>query len=293
MGLQIKEILTVGENILKEAGDSDAKLDAEILLCHHIRYDSAKIFMNWTKEVDDDACEAYFASIQKRAEGTPTQYITGVQDFMGYAIKVDERALIPRADSEVLAEEVIAYLGKTKSAKTLLELCTGTGAISIAIAKKNASIKITATDISKDALALAQENVTKLGVEGTVTLTESDLFDKLKKGFKGRKPEKYDVIVANPPYIKTADLGGLQREIKEHEPMLALDGGEDGLNFYRRIIAEAPDYLTKKNAAIFLEIGYDQAEKVMKLIEDDGHYKEAKVTKDLAGHDRVVSATLK
>ncbi|MDR2610708.1 MAG: peptide chain release factor N(5)-glutamine methyltransferase [Clostridiales Family XIII bacterium] len=289
MGLQIKEIIAVAEKILRENGVEDYKADAEILLCHEIRYDSRKIFMNWSKELDDEACERYFADVQRRAAGTPTQYLTEMQPFMGFNFSVDERVLIPRMDTETVVESAIEFIRSQKSIKNVLDLCTGSGVIAISLAKAVPSLKLTATDISGDALAVAAKNASRLGVSARIKFLRSDLFNSLPTGFTAKK---FDMIIANPPYIRTAVLPRLQREIYEHEPLIALDGGEDGLDYYRAIATRAPSFLTKRGV-IFFEIGYDQAEDVSDILRDTGNFAGISVRRDIAGNDRVVFASVK
>ncbi|MDR2162380.1 MAG: peptide chain release factor N(5)-glutamine methyltransferase [Clostridiales Family XIII bacterium] len=282
-------MISVAENILREAGNPDYKVDAEMLLCHAIKYDPQKIFMNWAKEVDDDHAEKFFAMVQKRAEGTPTQYLTNEQSFKGLRFYVDENVLIPRPETESLVDEVLTYIGDNKSAKSALDLGTGSGVIAVSLAKKVPQLKITASDISEGAIAIAENNADRLGVRGQIRFTRSDIFGGFKTGFTG---PKWDVIVSNPPYIRSAVLPTLQREIYEHEPQIALDGGEDGLDIYRRIIDGAPTFL-RKTGAVFLEIGYDQAHAVTSLFRQNGSYVRIAVTPDIAGHDRVISARMK
>jgi release factor glutamine methyltransferase len=289
MGLQIKEIISVAENVLREASDADYKVDAEILLCHAINYDPQKIFMNWAKEVDDDHAEIFFAMVQKRAEGTPVQYLTNEQSFKGLRFYVDENVLIPRPETETLVDEVLAYLKDNRAAKNVLDLGTGSGIIAVSLAKKASSLKITASDVSENALAIAEKNASRFGVKDRIKFVRSDVFGEFKTGFMG---PKWDVVVSNPPYIKSPVLPTLQREIYEHEPMTALDGGEDGLDFYRRIIDGAPTFL-RKTGAVFLEIGYDQAHDVTTLFRKNGNYVRVALTPDISGHDRVISARLK
>jgi release factor glutamine methyltransferase len=289
MGLQIKEIISVAENILRESGDTDYKVDAEMLLSYAIKYDPQKIFMNWAKEVDDDHAEIFFAMVQKRAEGTPTQYLTNEQDFKGRRFYVDKNVLIPRPETELLVDEVTTYLKDNKSAKAVLDLGTGSGVIAISLAKKFPSLKLTASDISVGALAVAEKNAARFGVKGQIKFVPGDMFGDFKMGFAG---PKWDLIVSNPPYIKSSVLPTLQREIYEHEPIAALDGGEDGLDFYRRLIDGAATFL-RKTGAVFFEIGYDQAHDVTTLFRENGNYVRVAVTPDIAGHDRVISARMK
>jgi len=286
MGLLIKDMINVAENILRDSGDQDYKTDAKILLCDALKYDEKKLFMSWAHETADYQSEAFFELIERRSKGEPTQYIIGKTWFMGVEISVDPRVLIPRSDTEVLVEQILSWLDKNNKARRALDLCTGSGAIALAIAKRKPGLKITASDISDDAIAVASENAKRHRVRN-VGFIQSDMFEALRKGALG---QKFDFIVSNPPYIKSDELPKLQREICEHEPMIALDGGADGLDFYRQIIDSAPDYL-KRNGALFLEIGANQAGEVCELIKDKGGYTAPEVKQDIAGLDRMVFTT--
>jgi release factor glutamine methyltransferase len=259
------------------------------LLGYVIKYDSKKIFMNWAREIDDDHAEKYFALIQKRAEGTPTQYLTNLQGFMDMSLYVDENVLIPRPETELLLNEVVAYLKDNRSAKSVLDLGTGSGAIALSLAKLMPHLKITASDIDTGALNVAEMNAGKLGLKGAIKFVQSDVFGSFKTGFTG---PKWDVIISNPPYIRSDVIPKLQKEISEHEPRIALDGGEDGLDFYRKLIDGAPNYL-KKTGAVFFEIGYDQAHDITVLFRENGNYVRVAITPDLSGKDRVISARMK
>ena len=283
MSLTIKDLIQVGERILKNAGIENAGHDAEALLCFEIGFDKQKIFMNWVYQVDDLRSEKYFDLVNRRAGGEPLQYITGEQYFMGHRFTVNPSVLIVRPETELLAAMAIEYLKKNKHKRSVLDLCTGSGAIAVSIIKECPRIKITASDISAEAIIVAQKNAKELGVSGRIDFIKSDVFSGIKTGMFGKK---FDLIVTNPPYIRTGDLENLQREIKEHEPLIALDGGADGLDFYRRIAKEASVYLNK-GACILTEIGYDQAEDVISLFDDAG-FKRATVFQDLSGHDRII-----
>lgn len=289
MGLQIKEMLNVAENILMEAGVEDAKIDAETLLMYEIRYDRKKLFMNWTREIEDGYCEGFFDLIQKRAMGTPAQYLTNEQIFMGYSFYVDERVLIPRMETEVLVEQVIRYVQESgKKGLKALDLCTGSGVIAICLAKSDSTLRITASDVDASALDVAAENASRMGVSHQIKFMSSDLFGSFKTGFS--RP-KFDLIVANPPYIPSSVVGTLQREIVEHEPLKALDGGADGLDFYKRIAADAPIFM-QPGGELFLEIGYDQGPSVTQILQDSDMYSNIRAARDLSGDFRVVSATV-
>lgn len=291
MGLQIKEILTVAEGILKDAGDEDAKFDAELLLIHASGYDSRKIFMNWSSPLDDVYCEKYFELVQQRANGMPTQYLTGSQAFMGHDFYVDPRVLIPRQDTETLAEAAGDYLKKNRNMKSVLDLCTGSGILAVSLAKEISGLKVTASDIDKEALKVAARNAARHGLTSRVKFVVSDLFVALKK--TGFSNAGYDMIVSNPPYIPTDVIGTLQREIVEHEPRHALDGGADGLDFYRRILPEASAYLNKKRGTLFLEVGSDQVDSVSGIALETGRYGEPEVFNDLSGNPRAIRFRVK
>ena len=215
--------------------------------------------------------------VAERLTGRPLWYCIGDVDFCGVKIKTDERALIPRPETELLCNTALSCLSETK---TVLDLCTGSGAIAIRIAK-NPSVKVFASDIDKKALSLAKENAEINNV--SVTFIESDLFDAFNN-----LNLKFDVIVSNPPYVKSGDIKSLQNEVKNFEPRIALDGGEDGLSFYRRI-AEKSALFLKDGGAILLEVGIDQAGEVCKMFAD---YKKVEIIKDLEGIDRIVKAVL-
>ena len=210
---------------------------------------------------------------KQRATGKPLQYILGSWDFYNFKLKLDNRALIPRPETEILVEKILPYC----SDKDVLDLCTGSGAIALAIAN-NCTARVTATDISAPAIDLARENANNLGVN--IELIISDLFNELK----GRK---FDIITANPPYIKTDDISSLQMEVKDYEPYNALDGGDSGLEIINRIVDEAGDYLTD-NGTLIMELGIGQATEVAKRLNDLSYSVE--IIKDLEGIDRFVKA---
>lgn len=206
--------------------------------------------------------------IEQRLTGKPLQYVLGDTNFFGYVIKVDERALIPRCETEELVDKALKSI---KSGDKVLDLCTGSGAIAIVV-KKKADCFVTASDVEDKALSLARENAVKNQAE--ITFVKSDLFENVT--------DKFNVIISNPPYVKSGDIAGLDKELS-FEPSSALDGGEDGLNFYRRIAARGKDFL-EENGILFLEIGYDQAEDIRKIFSE---YSSVEIFKDLSGNDRI------
>lgn len=327
MSMSVRELISLGEKRLTESGITDAGRDSKSLYCYVVGIPENKLFMEYQYTVQDMLCERYFNLIERRSEGEPLQYIVGIQEFMGLKFKVDPRVLIPRMDTEVLVENALSiindgtlakgyqadysiteqenhYDAKTEQRKKweVLDLCTGSGAIGISVTAltKNQSDKIkinmTLSDISKEALSLAKENAVLNGVENKVKTVQGDLFTPFKKFF-GK--QKFDMIISNPPYIKTSVLTTLQKEIWGHEPMMALDGGADGLDFYRRIISEAPDYLNPRGI-LLMEIGSEQGEAVKNLLSGVGlssekaakeqkpKFTSIKIIKDLTGSDRVV-----
>lgn len=296
MSLIIKELLQIGEAALEKAGCMDPRIDAELIMRFLLTMDRQELFIKSPSLLDEKRCEAYFKLIDIRAAGMPVQYITGEQEFMGIPFKVNENVLIPRQDTETLVEEIISDLKDMTARKKspgggylILDLCCGSGAIGVSLCKLIKDVRVTATDISGKAIAVAKENAQNAGVGKLMKFAESDLFGSLRKGIRGTK---YHVIASNPPYIRREIIPTLQREITEHEPLLALDGGEDGLDFYRRIIKEAPDYL-KTEGLLFLEIGNDQGEAVCEMARSAEQFEEITVVRDLAGHDRVVKCKLK
>jgi release factor glutamine methyltransferase len=291
MGLETKEILQIAEARLADAGCAEAKIDAEELLCFLLKFDKTQLFMHWGKELDEKLCEAYFRLLDVRAARKPLHYIIGKRAFMGFDFAVDESVLIPRSDTECLAEAVLAHMEREKRPARgwrALEIGVGSGAISVSLCKNRADLKVKATDISAAALATARKNAAALGVADRMRFAESDVFAGLRAGFGG---VKYHVVVSNPPYIPSGVLPTLAPEISEYEPAEALDGGADGLDVYRRILEGAHLFL-RKGGVLFLEIGFDQAAAVTDLIQETGRYDAPAVLKDLAGNDRIVSAAL-
>lgn len=292
MSLLISELLKMAETRLIGEDCMSPRLDAEVLLCHTLKVDKSFLFAHFGDPLDDRRCEQYFKLIDQRAARRPVAYILGSQEFMGLPFSVDERVLIPRPDTETLVEQALELLRQARQPLggfEVLDLCTGSGAIAVSLAYhlQGKKLKVTATDLSEDALTVARENAEQNKVDGTVSFVQGDLFDWIPRNKKEVPKKQFDLITANPPYVRDDVLPALQREIVEYEPPMALLGGTDGLDFYRRIVKEAPEFL-KKNGALLLEIGHDQGAALLKLIEEAGGYEDARVRKDLAGNDRVV-----
>ena len=294
--MKTRLLVKEGEYRLAKAFCMDAAIDAQELYCFLTGTDKVGLFLRADQEVDEETEAAYMELIKRRAGRIPLQHITGTQEFMGHTFKVNPDVLIPRQDTETLVEEAARTIQKNPGSKLgfiqklrgaaeweVLDLCCGSGAIGISLAKICSNIKVTASDISPEAVAMAVKNAADLRAK--VKFTEGDMF-------RPHKGKKFDMIVSNPPYIRTAMLSILQEEVKDHEPLRALDGGRDGLDFYRIIVKEAADYL-KPGGFLMLEIGHDQGEDLRKMLKDDGKYTPAEVIKDLPGKDRVVKCRLR
>lgn len=286
MTMPVKELLILGEKRLANAGISNAKRESQDLYCYRFGLNQRQFLMEWQKNREFEDCESYLELLDRRADREPIQYITGSQNFYGYDIHVEPGVLIPRLDSETVVEHAIELI-KDRHYKTVLDLCSGSGALGIAIAKECHGLKVTFSDESEDAVRIAKSNIEKLGLSKECKVVRGNLFEPFKKFFGN---QKFDLIISNPPYIPTNVIPNLDREVKDFEPISALDGGEAGLDYYNKILDSAGDYL-KKNGAIVLEIGYDQADDVSKILEDSG-FKDIKVFKDLAGKDRTVIADI-
>lgn len=270
--------LNYGRNLLKEAGVLNYQLDAWYLMEYACKMNKSEYYLRGFDEIEDEKFQEYELLLKKRGERVPLQYITGAQEFMGLNFKVNSHVLIPRQDTETLVEEALKIL---KPGMEVLDLCTGTGCIIISLLKHaGTEIKGTASDISKQALLIAKENARNNQVEAE--WVRSDLFQNITGTF--------DLIISNPPYIPTGTISKLMPEVKNFEPLEALDGSEDGLMFYRKMIPESLKFI-KPGGYLYFEIGYDQGKKVSFLMEKHG-FCNVKVVKDLAGSDRVVCGNL-
>lgn len=283
-----REAINLGEKVLNMADVADAKIDAWLLLEMVCKIDRSFYYLHMEDEVAEEQLSEYEIALRKRAEHVPLQYIVGEAEFMGLKFKVNSNVLIPRQDTETLVEQVLQE--QEDPDIRLLDLCTGSGCIAISLAVMGGYRDVTAADLSEAALKVAAENADHLLQERwkegcRFTLRRGDLFEALKPG------ERFDVLTSNPPYIPTEVVRGLEPEVKDHEPWMALDGAEDGLAFYRRIAHESKAWLNP-GACIYLEIGYDQGEAVSRLLEAAG-FCNIEVIKDLPGLDRVVRAEIK
>ena len=273
-----REAIETGTRILQKENIADAKIDAWYLLQMACKIDRNFYYLHEEDELTAEQQSEYESTVHKRAEHVPLQYIIGEQEFMGLKFKVNSNVLIPRQDTETLVEEALRVV---EPGMRVLDLCTGSGWIIISLAKNVADISCTGSDISKQALLVAKENAKANEVE--VEWERSDLFENISGTF--------DLIVSNPPYIPTGEIPGLMPEVRDFEPVDALDGKEDGLYFYRIITEKSPEYLTS-DGYLYFEIGYDQGEAVSAMMRQCG-YTQVEVIKDLAGNDRVVKGRKK
>lgn len=280
--MTIKQALIKAVTVLKLEKISMPKLKARLLLQYVLKKPRQYLIVYDNQQLTDKEEQEYLKYVELLTQGEPIEHITHQKEFMKLNFYVDENVLIPRQDTEVLVEEVMK-IAKKMGAKKILDLCTGSGAIAVSLAKYLENVQLTALDISGKALDIAIANAKNNHVQNKITFVESNLFQNLGQ-------EKYDMIVSNPPYIRRKEIESLDREVKK-EPRLALDGGEDGLDFYREIIDRGYEYL-KYGGYICLEIGYDQKEEVMQIIKDKKQYIETYCKKDLYDNDRVIVTKL-
>ncbi|WP_425446192.1 peptide chain release factor N(5)-glutamine methyltransferase [Dethiothermospora halolimnae] len=289
---------TTIQNLLKTANAKlkerrNPQLDSMLLLCYVINVDKIYIYTHRDQVIDMETVDKFYKLVEKRSKGYPLQYIIKKQEFMGLDFFVDEGVLVPRPDTEILVESIIKLVNESnmrdKDNINIVDIGTGSGAITLSLAHYIKNAFIYSIDISQDALNIAKRNCKNLRLENRVEFLNGDLFKPLENLYKEKE---IDIIVSNPPYIPTKDITNLEVEVSQYEPKLALDGGIDGLNYYKKIIEQAPNYL-KANGILALEIGYNQGKDLKKLLQQIGKFDNIEIKKDLAGHDRVVIAMLK
>ena len=277
-----REVWNWGKEILRHAGIPEADLDAWFLLEYVTGMTKTQYYVRDQEEMDSAKRKAYEEYIKRRGERIPLQHITGVQEFMGYPFAVDETVLIPRQDTEILVEEADRVARQSK-AERILDVCTGSGCVLLSLLKMDERRRGVGSDLSGDALKVAEMNREKLSIsKERCTFFKSDLFEKIEGD--------YDLIVSNPPYIRTEEIEKLQEEVRLYDPYEALDGKEDGLYFYRKLAGTAPKHLNAGGTLVF-EIGYDQGAAVKTMMEEAG-FSSVEIKKDLAGLDRMVIGTL-
>lgn len=280
--MEIREILEVGREKLKSLDGADPLKESVYILSKVLGENKIYIFTNLSKWVSKEEEEVFLGLVEDRKTGKPMAYIFNEKEFMGINFYVDERVLIPRPETEELVEFIIGFIEANYKGENIqvLDIGTGSGTIALSLGKRFKGIEVLGVDVSKEALEVARENLNRLKASN-VSFKRSDLFENIGK------EEKFSIIVSNPPYISKDVVRNLQKDVKDFEPGLALDGGEDGLDFYRRIINRSKSHLEKEGMLLF-EIGYDQGREVKALMEEEG-YKNVQIAKDLQGLDRIVS----
>ena len=252
-----------------------------MLAKHILKMNNVEIMINEEKEISEEKKNQYDFALTKIVNGTPIQYITNNQEFMGINFYVNENVLIPQPDTEILVEEVIKLCENYKEEINILDICTGSGAIGISVVKNVENINLIVSDISDKALDIAKMNAKNNEAIERIDFVKSDMFENIN--------DKFDIIVSNPPYIETNVISTLSKQV-QNEPHLALDGGKDGLDFYRILANQAKEYL-KPNGYLCMEIGYNQKDKVEQLLKENG-YKNIYCKKDLSGNDRIIVAKI-
>ncbi len=284
----VSDILKLAVSFLEKHNVQNPRLDSELLLGKILNLSRVEIYTDFFRPLVLQEVEDYRKLIVLCAKGKPVAYILGKKPFRHLNLKVNSDVLIPRPETELLVEKTLDVAKKMKGPLKIMDLCTGSGAIALSVAQEIPDVFVLALDISEKALRVAWENTEIYGLQGKVEFICCDLFEGLDNSFIG----DIDVIVSNPPYIPSGEINELQREIRDFEPILALDGGLDGLREYRRIVVESPNYL-KKGGYLILEAGAGQADSIMKLLNDSGVFDEIDVSKDYAGIERVVVAKIK
>ena len=280
-----RECYEMGRAVLDTAGVLEYELDARLMLEHVCGTDRNTLLVHGDREVTESETACYKEFVEKRAKRVPLQHLTGIQEFMGLEFKVNRDVLIPRQDTEILVEEALKNL---RDGMSILDMCTGSGCILISLMHYSNECRGVGVDISSRALEIADENASRLlerykREKDALVFLQSDLFENVKG--------KYDIIVSNPPYIESGVIPELMPEVREYEPIEALDGGDSGLDFYRKIIGQSASYLSG-DGMLFLEIGYAQGRTVENLMVQAG-FEEVQIVKDYAGHDRVVRGILR
>ncbi|MBS4538344.1 peptide chain release factor N(5)-glutamine methyltransferase [Clostridium sp. D2Q-11] len=282
MSATVKSLRQKGIEILTKTEYNNPSLEVELIICYLLDVDRVYVYTHPNRKVDDQIVDKFDKLIGKRKDGYPLQYILGHQEFMGLDFKISEGVLVPRPDTEILIEKIIkSYDHIDKETINIMDIGTGSGAITLSLAYYIKNSYVYSIDISEQAIKVAKKNCDVLNLQDKVEFIHKDILEGFPKIDK-----KLDVIVSNPPYIPSGDIEGLQVEVAKYEPRLALDGGEDGLIFYKYITTHAHELLAV-NGLLAYEIGHNQGEEVKELMEMNG-FKDIEVIKDLSNNNRVV-----
>lgn len=282
----IQKLLSWIAGYLTQKGVDSPRLSAELLLCHILKLERIQLYTFFDRAVDKPQLDALHALVKRGGEHEPIAYLVGRCEFYSLPLTITRDCLIPRPETELLVERAVDFLRKRPGPQDMLDLCTGSGCIAAAIAKNAATAKIVATDICDAALSVAARNIEAFKLTERVRLLCGDLFDPVVKGIDAAA---FDLIVSNPPYVSDAEYEKLDKNVKDFEPKKALLAGVDGLDVYRRVIAQAGEFL-KPDGALMLEIGYAQGPAVKGLLEQAGGFRQVRIEKDFANNDRIVTA---
>lgn len=281
---------------LKGKGVDNPRLDSEVLLAHLLKLDRVGLYLNFDRPMSSEELASYREMIKRRSAREPLQYITGRQEFWSLDFKVTPDVLIPRPDTEILVEEALKVVSGRwpavgENRPLILDLCTGSGCIAISLAKELKDAVVFAADASAAALQIARENAETNGVLDRVVFLKGDLYGALdnRPPTTGHRPLSFDLIASNPPYVKNTDIPDIQAEVRDYEPRMAVDGGHEGLEFYKRIVEGAPDHISP-GGWLMMEVGEGQAEAVSRMTGLSNSFEPASIVKDLAGIERVVKA---
>jgi release factor glutamine methyltransferase len=287
----IRRLLEWTTPFFTRKGLDSPRLSAELLLSHVLELPRIKLYTDYERPLSQEELSGYRALVQRASEHEPIAYLTGTAHFFNLEMEVDRSVLIPRPETETLVENVL-QLARNEGgmeAPRVLDLCTGSGCIAAAIAFHLKTATVLAGDISAAAIHMAQKNIDRLGLADRVTLQQGDLYEAVAKAVD---PRPFDLLVANPPYIPTGQIASLDRNVRDYEPLAALDGGRDGMMFHRRILAGASEHL-RAGGRVFLEIAFDQAELAMKVAAEQPALQDARILKDYGGRPRVLMARMK
>jgi len=286
--MTVLELLNWSTDHLEHHRIENPRLNAELLLACSLNASREGLYVHLQDQIKEKEQGRFEELIKRRIAGEPLQYILGHQEFWSIDLTVDPRVLIPRPETELLVEQALLILSEKSLERTpsVLEIGTGSGAVAISLAKEVRNIFLVATDISRDALMVAKENAKAAGVIGTIEFVNGSLFAPF---YLFREEERFDLILSNPPYVDHSEIQRLPREVRDYEPIIALDGGKDGMEIYRSLTRQAPFYL-KKGGWLLLEVGQSQGEEVSDQIERSGFFLKPQLIPDLSGIERVVKA---
>jgi len=284
--MTISKLLITGATILKTAGIDNPAKEVELFLAHILKSKRIDMYLNSNNMVAEEDINIFRSFIERRVKKEPVAYIVGFQEFRELTFKVDKNVLIPRPETELLAEYALELINKQIKGYEILDLGTGSGVLAVTLQKRFPFVKMTALDISRKALKIAKENATAHKVGGQITFLESDMFKNIKKN------KKFHLIVSNPPYVPREEMKELMEDVRLYEPKQALDGGKQGLKFYKEIIKRAPGYLFP-GGYLCLELGFGQAESIRNLFNESGKFAIVKIIKDFASIERVIIVKVK